>query len=97
MTMHLPPHPGAFIKATYLSPFNISVRQLAKKLDVSASTINRLINGESGVSPEMAYRLSGALGRSPESWLVMQAHYDLWIAKKPKVQRIDFDEFEDAA
>ena len=94
MIMYNSPHPGAFIKETYLKPFGISVRYLAKELDVSPSTINRVIKQESSISPEMAYRLSVVLGRSPESWLTMQAHYDLWKSrKKPKswkLKRMDF-------
>ncbi|MCD6293977.1 MAG: HigA family addiction module antidote protein [Deltaproteobacteria bacterium] len=49
---------------------------------VSPSTFNRLLNGESNISPGMALRLSKSLGRSPESWLIMQNHYDLWHARK---------------
>jgi len=97
MIMHNPPHPGAFIKVTYLDQFDISVRYLAKHLNVAPSTINRVINEESAVSPDMAHRLSAAIGRSPESWLAMQAQYDLWIAKQPKVKKIDFSKFKDAA
>ncbi len=82
MAMHTPPHPGEFIWETYLEPFGISVRSLADNLGVAASTLNRLINGQSGVSPEMALRLSKAIGRSPESWLAMQHMYDLWNAKQ---------------
>ncbi|MCI0400060.1 MAG: HigA family addiction module antitoxin [Gammaproteobacteria bacterium] len=82
MSMHNPPHPGEFIREVYLSPFDISVRKVAESLRVSASTLNRLLNGESNVSPEMALRLSKALGRSPESWLAMQDQYDLWHARK---------------
>ena len=82
MAMYNPPHPGEFIQATYLEPFNLSCRYLAKKLNVSASTLNRVIRRQSGVSPEMALRLSKALGRSPESWLAMQDAYDLWQVKK---------------
>jgi len=63
-------------------PFDLSVRSLAESLGVSPSTLNRIINEKSGVSPEMALRLSKALGRSPESWLAMQHSYDLWHAKK---------------
>ncbi|MDB4224910.1 HigA family addiction module antitoxin, partial [Granulosicoccus sp.] len=51
-------------------------------LGVSPSTINRIINGQSAISPSMALRLSKAVGRSPESWLAMQYHYDLWHAKQ---------------
>lgn len=82
MAMHNPPHPGEFIKATYIEPFEISIRSLADSLDVSPSTLTRVISGRSGVSPEMALRLSKALGRSPESWLAMQHSFDLWQAKK---------------
>jgi addiction module HigA family antidote len=80
--MHNPPHPGEFIREVYIDPFDISVRKVAENLRVSASTLTRLLNGESNVSPEMALRLSKALGRSPESWLLMQDQYDLWHARK---------------
>jgi antitoxin HigA-1 len=82
MAMHNPPHPGEFITATYMEPFGLSCRFLAEKLDVSPSTLNRVLKQQSGISPEMALRLSKALGRSPESWLSMQDAFDLWIAKK---------------
>jgi addiction module HigA family antidote len=82
MTMHNPPHPGEFIQATYIEPYNLSCRYLAEQLDVAASTLNRILKLQSGVSPEMALRLSKALGRSPESWLAMQNSYDIWQAEK---------------
>jgi addiction module HigA family antidote len=80
--MHNPPHPGEFITEVYLEPNNLSGRELATKLDVSASTLNRILKGTSGISPEMALRLSKALGRSPESWLTMQSNYDLWQVRQ---------------
>jgi addiction module HigA family antidote len=67
MSMHNPPHPGEFIVATYMEPFDLSCRFLAAKLDVAASTLNRVLKAQSGVSPEMDLRLSKSLGRSPES------------------------------
>ena len=72
MTMYNPPHPGEFIQEIYLEPFAITGRQLAFKLGVAPSTINRILKGRSSISSEMALRLSKALGRSPESWLTMQ-------------------------
>ncbi len=81
MRMHNPPHPGEFIRAVYLQPYRISTRRVARKLKVSPSTFNRLVNGASNVSPEMALRLSKTLGRSAESWLAMQDNYDLWRAR----------------
>ena len=95
MAMHNPPHPGEFIWNTYLEPFELSVRALAVSLGVAPSTVNRLVNGQSGVSPEMALRLAKVLGRSPESWLAMQHAHDLWAARQTVdlsgVEPIEFD------
>ncbi len=94
MPMHNPPHPGEFIREVYLEPNGITGRQLAAKLGVAASTLNRVLQGNSGISPEMALRLSKALGRSPESWLAMQDNHDLWQARQTvnldAVESIDF-------
>src|SRR5262245_55921242 len=90
MSMYNPPHPGEFIREVYLEPFQVSARLVAAKLKVSPSTFNRILTGDSNVSPEMALRLSKTLGRSPESWLTMQHNYDLWQAK----QRVNLQEVE---
>lgn len=87
MPMHTPPHPGEFITAIYLEPNGVSGRELAEKLDVAASTLSRILKGSSRVTPEMALRLSKALGRSPESWLAMQDAHDLWVAR----QQVDLE------
>lgn len=93
MSMYNPPHPGEFIREVYLEPLGISYRTIAAKLKVAPSTFNRLIRGQSNISSEMALRLSKTLGRSPESWLIMQSNYNLWQAK----QIINLDEVEELA
>ena len=80
--MHNPPHPGEFIEGVYLEPCELSIRQVAERLGVSASTFQRLVACKSRVSPDMALRLSRVLGRSAESWLSMQDSYDLWQARQ---------------
>jgi addiction module HigA family antidote len=94
MTMHNPPHPGEFISDTYLEPFGYSCRFIATQLDVSSSTLSRILKGQSSITPEMALRLSKAVGRSAESWLVMQDNYNLWLARKNvnlnKVSEVNF-------
>jgi antitoxin HigA-1 len=82
MAMHNPPHPGEFIGSMYLEPNGISGRELASKLGVSPSTLNRVLAGRSSVSAGLALRLSKCLGRSPESWLAMQRAHDLWQRRK---------------
>jgi addiction module HigA family antidote len=93
--MHNPPHPGEFIRATNLEPFELSIRSLAESLGVSPSTLARVVNESSGISPEMALRLSKALGRSPGSWLAMQHACDLFEAKRvadlSHVRKLEFD------
>ena len=95
MSMHNPPHPGEFIREVYMNEFGISVRKVSDNLGVSPSTFTRLLNGDSNVSPEMALRLSKALGRSAESWLSMQDAYNLWKARKEvdlrNVKKIDIE------
>lgn len=95
MNMHSPPHPGEFIESIYLEPHGISCRTLATHLGVAASTLSRIVKGKSAVTPEMALRLSKALGRTPESWLSMQDNYELWQAKQSldleTVQRLDLN------
>jgi len=95
MNMHNPPHPGEFIESIYLEPHGISCRTLASHLGVAASTLSRIVKGKSAVTPEMALRLSKALGRTPESWLSMQDNYELWQAKQSldleTVQRLDLN------
>jgi addiction module HigA family antidote len=90
MNMYNPPHPGEFIREVYLEPYGISFRTVAAKLNVAPSTFNRLINGQSSISSEMALRLSKTLGRSPESWLIMQNNYNLWHAR----QKLNLDRVE---
>ena len=94
MNMYNPPHPGEFIYGTYMEPFGLSCRYIARRLNVAASTLNRILKKQSGVSPEMALRLSKTLGRSPESWLAMQDAFDLWHVKQTisldNVQKIEY-------
>ena len=91
MNMYNPPHPGEFIREVYLEPLDIRARAIAKKLNVSPSTFNRLVKGQSNLSPEMALRLSKTLGRSAESWLIMQNNYNLWQAR----QSVNLDAVEE--
>lgn len=82
MLMHNPPHPGEIIKALCLEPLDISVTAAAKALGVSRKTLSAIINGNAGISPEMAVRLSIAFNTSAESWLNQQSQYDLWRAEQ---------------
>ena len=86
--MHNPPHPGAVLRE-YLG--YVTVRDAAAHLGVSRVTLQRVVSGAAGISPDMAYRLGAAFGTSPELWAGMQLQYDLYQAgkvKRPKIERI---------
>jgi addiction module HigA family antidote len=82
MPMKNPPHPGGSIRRACLEPLGLSVTEGAKILGVSRQALNNVINGKSGISPEMAIRISKAFGSTPETWLRMQIAYDLALARK---------------
>ena len=82
MPMKNPPHPGGSIRRACLEPLGLSVTDGAKTLGVTRQTLTKIINGKSGISPEMAIRLSKAFGSTPETWLRMQLAYDLAAALK---------------
>jgi addiction module HigA family antidote len=75
--MKKPPHPGLHVRHDCLERLGLSVRAGAKALGVTRQALNNLVNGESGISPEMAVRLSKAFGGSAGVWLRMQLAYDL--------------------
>ncbi len=82
--MHNPPHPGELVKATLIDSNNLSVTAAAANLGVTRVSLSKLINCRSGLSPEMAIRLSIELNTSAEMWLNLQKEYDLWCAEKTR-------------
>jgi len=86
--MYNPPHPGEIIREFCVEPLNFNVTEAARALGVTRKTLSALLNGKSGISPEMALRLSKVFGRSPEGWLKLQLQYDLWKTK----QSLDLDD-----
>ena len=87
MRMHDPPHPGEIIREFCIDPLGMTVTEAAKALGVTRKTLSALLNGRSGISPEMALRLSKVFGRTAEGWLKLQLQYDLWQTK----QRVDLN------
>src|ERR1700685_4591342 len=82
MQMHNPAHPGEVIRESCLKPLGITVTAAAAGLGVTRKALSDLLNGHSGVSPEMAIRLEKAGWTTADHWLRMQLQYDLWRAKQ---------------
>jgi len=79
--IHQSLHPGKLVKETCVTATGLSVSEAAKCLGIDRTTFSRLINGHASISPEMAIRLSEALGTSASMWLGVQRDYDLWKAE----------------
>jgi addiction module HigA family antidote len=82
MPMKTPVHPGRVVRFDCLEPLGLSVTAGSKVLGVSRQALNNIVNGKSGISPEMAIRLTKAFGGTEETWLRMQLAYDLAAARK---------------
>lgn len=92
MRMKNPPHPGLSIRHDCLDPLGLSVAEGAKVLGITRQAMNNLVSGKAGISAEMAIRLDKAFGGGAETWLRMQAAYDLAQVEKRagkiKVRRV---------
>jgi addiction module HigA family antidote len=86
MKMHNPPHPGEVLRQLCLEPLHLTVTDAARSLGVSRKALSGVLNGRTGISPEMAVRLSIAFSTSAESWLNQQLQYDLWQAEKNRTR-----------
>jgi addiction module HigA family antidote len=95
MPMKNPPHPGLSVKHDCLEPLGLSITKGAEILGVTRQTLNDLVNGHRGISPEMALRLDKAFGGGAETWLRLQAAYDLAQARQ-KADRIKVKRYEPA-
>jgi antitoxin HigA-1 len=81
-TMHNPAHPGEVLRDGVLADTGMTITEFAKRLGVTRVALSRVLNGKAAVSANMAVRLAAALGGTAESWLHMQANYDLWHARR---------------
>ena len=86
--MHNPAHPGKVLHDLWLEPLGVSITSAAEKLGISRKTLSKIINGNAGISADMALRLASWLGTTPDMWLGMQAQWELWQAEqrpRPKI------------
>lgn len=82
MLMKNPVHPGRIVRHDCLEPLGLSVTEGARVLGATRQALNNIVNGKSGISPEMAIRLTKAFGSKPKTWLGIQTAYDLAAARK---------------
>ncbi len=90
--MKNPPHPGLSVRHDCIEPLGLTITGAARALGVTRQALNNLVNCKAAISPEMAIRLDKAFGGGADTWLRLQAAYDLAQAEKHaskiKVQRV---------
>lgn len=82
MKMYNPPHPGKVLYGLYLEPANISITKAAQMLNIPRAALSEIVNGKRNISPRVAIKLEKAMGCKADTWLRMQAAYDLWQAEQ---------------
>ena len=93
MPMKNPVHPGRIVRQDCLEPLGLSVTDAAKALGVTRQALNNVVNEKSAISPEMAIRLSKAFGSTPDTWVKMQAAFDLAVALRSE-NKIHVERYE---
>lgn len=80
--MFNPPHPGEILKEEYLLPLNLTIGQASDALCISRKHLSSIVNGHTGISPEMALKLAISFNTTPEFWMKLEEQFDLWKAKQ---------------
>ena len=92
MSMKNPPHPGLSVRHDCIESLGLTITGAARALGVTRQALNNLVNCKAAISPEMAIRLDKAFGGGADTWLRLQAAYDLAQAEKHagniKVRRV---------
>lgn len=78
MKMHNPPHPGEVLFGLYIEPMDISITKTAESLGMTRTALSEIIHGKRSISAKVAIKLGKAFSCNPQTWLKMQAKYDLW-------------------
>ncbi len=82
MAMKNPPHPGLSVRIDCLEPLGLNVTEAAKMLGCSRAALSRVVNQQAGISAEMAIRFEKAGWSTADTWIRMQAAYDLAQARQ---------------
>lgn len=86
---HRPPtHPGEMLLEEFLTPMNLTQRELADGIHVPYQRINEIINGRRGITPSTALRLAKFLGTSAGFWMNLQLRWDLYHAQQSEAQAL---------
>lgn len=75
-----PTSPGEILREEFLAPMGMTQKELADHLGCDVKVVNRIVNGRTSVTAEMALKLGAAFKTTPEFWLNAQKAVDLYRA-----------------
>jgi addiction module HigA family antidote len=81
-----PTSPGEILVEEFLVPLKISQKELAEHLNCDYKVINRIVNEQTSITPEMAIKLAAAFNTTPDFWLNAQMAMDLWTLRSKKTK-----------
>ena len=84
-----PTHPGTILKAEFLDPLGVSAYRLAKDINVPINRVAAIVAGRRAITADTALRFARYFGTDAQSWINLQARYDLAIARREAGKRID--------
>jgi addiction module HigA family antidote len=77
-----PIHPGEILLEDFMKPLGISINKLARDLDVPPNRVSAIVNGARSITADTALRLGTYFRVTPETWLGLQADYDLRLVRQ---------------
>lgn len=87
----IPIHPGEFLREDFLVPLGLSANALALALRVPVTRISEIVRQRRGITADTALRLARYFGTTPDFWMKMQASYDLALANRNSMARIEVE------
>ena len=76
-----PIHPGEILLEDFMKPMEISINRLARDVAVPPGRVSAIVNGKRAITADTALRLGKYFGVSPQTWMGLQAEYDLRVAQ----------------
>ena len=89
----VPIHPGEFLREDFLAPLGLSANALAIALRVPVTRISEIVRERRGITADTALRLARYFGTTPDFWMKMQMSYDLAVASRESITRIQVEIF----
>lgn len=92
-----PIHPGEILLEDFMKPMGLSINRLARELIVPPGRISAIVNGKRAITADTALRLGKYFGVSPQTWMGLQAEYDLRAAQRAIGQELEMRVHQHAA